>query len=89
MVLFSLVFTLVETTGIDGRRSCFNQVSNLRGFWPENYYTTMKYGKMKMPALTKGIDPQADRFIDWIEQGAFDALQKSCVRYLCRLVAMH
>ncbi len=49
-------------------------VAYIREFFPDEAFDECKYGEMTLKYIKRHVHPHADRLLDWIEKGCFEAL---------------
>ena len=60
-----------------------SQLCFVRNIFPEEVFQQSKFGNCMIRAVQKGISDEADRMIQWLEDGVFSLLQKGS---LCMMV---
>lgn len=60
----------------------FSCIGYLRDLFEEKNFTDHYLCDLTLKRLSRGISSEADTFLDWIEQGIFDALDKKFLRCL-------
>lgn len=62
-------------------RSIFNSIAYIREFFPEECFKDSKTKNgLKMKDILRGQSVEVDRYIDWIQCGCFDALERKYLR---------
>lgn len=63
-------------------RSSISSISYLRYLFPEDNFTDTNLAGLKIKSLVPNSNPEIEAITNWLEKGAFDALQKHYLRAL-------
>ena len=57
-----------------------SQLCYIRNIFPEDAFGESDFGDIRIRAIKRGRSPEADRLLQWIEDGVFPLLQKGTLR---------